>query len=218
MRADILPMSAWRLSLFAVLSAWLAGCTTVADTNPPRTATEELLISTAADRAAAALLIQVPRNMPVFIDGSTFDGTDSKYAIGALRASLLRQGVRLVDDKKDAKIVAQLRAGALSTNHKSMVIGVPSFSIPIPFTSTPLTIPEIAFYGDEAQKGIAKFAVALYDAKTGKLIDEPDPQFGFAHSDKQTVAIFISWRSDDIFPEEGDIMNNEGQDIKIQDR
>src|SRR5882757_9584189 len=70
----------------------LSACTTTLTSNPARTATEELLISTAAERAASHIVLQIPPETVVFIDNSNFEGTDSKYAIAAIRNSFLRQG------------------------------------------------------------------------------------------------------------------------------
>ena len=50
------------------VSLFLAGCTTQRATSPQRTATEELLISTAADRAAEKLADGIPTNIKVYLD------------------------------------------------------------------------------------------------------------------------------------------------------
>jgi hypothetical protein len=191
-------------TVLIIICLGLAACTTPATSNPSRTATEEMLISTAADRAAAKLSLTVPQNTPVFIDASNFEGTDSKYAIGAIRSSLLRQGARLVGDKKDADMIIEIRAGALSTDRKETLVGIPSFNVPIPLTSSPLTFPEIAIYKEDDQIGVAKFASASYDAKSGAYAGSQDPQYGFAHNKMQTVMIFFSWGSNDSLPPEAD--------------
>lgn len=49
------------------------GCTTVVQTNPQRTAMEEMLLSTAAaDRAAEKLTPQIPENAQLFVDNTNF--------------------------------------------------------------------------------------------------------------------------------------------------
>ncbi|MDR3425359.1 MAG: hypothetical protein P4M13_09880 [Alphaproteobacteria bacterium] len=184
----------------AVLLLTLGGCTTAVESNPPRTATEELLISTAAERAADSLVLKIPPNTPVFVDGSHFEGTDSKYAMGAIRTGLLKQQLRLVDDRKKARVVIEARSGALSTDRKTFLIGVPEFTIPIPFSTTPFTFPQIALYGSEEQKGVAKFALTAYDAQQGNLVEALDPRYGFSHNTKKTVLIFYSWTDMDALP------------------
>ncbi|MEI9984530.1 MAG: hypothetical protein WDN69_15800 [Aliidongia sp.] len=100
--------------LAAGLAGPLAACTTTVDTAPPRSASEELLISKAAEQAADALKLEIPAGTKLFVDATNFDGTDSKYAIGTIRDRLARQGAVLVDKKPDAQTVVELRSGALS--------------------------------------------------------------------------------------------------------
>jgi hypothetical protein len=180
----------------------LVGCTTAKESEPARTATEQMLISSAADRAADKLAMAIPPRTAVFIDATNFEGTDSKYALGAIRAHLVKQGAKLVDDKKQAKTVVELRSGALSIDKSETFVGIPSYSIPIPLSSGSLTTPEIALYKDAVQKGVAKFAAIAYDAKQGGNVTIQDPQYGFAHKAQKTVLIFVSWTDDDALPDE----------------
>lgn len=192
----------WQLGGLFVIFA-VAACTTQTVSNPPRTATEQLLISTAADRAAAQLALPVAKGTVVFIDASNFDGTDNKYAISAIREVLLQRGAFLIDDKKMAAVIIELRSGALSTDNDQFLIGVPQFNLPVPFASSPIAFPEIALYGSADQKGVAKFAVFGYDAKTGALVSPPQgPQYGFSHNIKKTLLIFFSWTDNDTLPDD----------------
>ena len=180
--------------------------------NPVRTATEEMLISTAADRAAEKLAPQIPSNKTVFVDNTNFEGTDSKYAIASIRSHFIQRGIHLVDDKKTADIVLETRAGALSTDRKSFMIGIPQFNLPIPLASAPLTFPEIALYGKDEQKGVAKLAYVAYDAKKSALVAIEEPKYGFSHNTKKTVLVLISWTDSDYIPENAEkekVMRND---------
>ena len=75
-----------------LLLAALAACSTEVQTNPARAASEELLISSATDRAASRLAMAMPANTKAFLDSSYVDGTDSKYAIASIRSHLLQHG------------------------------------------------------------------------------------------------------------------------------
>jgi hypothetical protein len=184
------------------LATLAAACTTSVDTNPPRAATEQLLIATAADRAAARLPFAALKGSKVFVDTADFEGYDSKYAVGAIKNALLVQGARLAASRDDADAVVEIRAGALSTNRKQTLVGIPSFNIPIPLASG-FPFPEIAFYKEQTQEGVARFSVTSYDTKTGALIDSSQPRFGFSHKTKRTVFVFLSWTTNDILPETG---------------
>src|SRR5262249_28515056 len=101
-------------TIAALLLALLAGCTITRDTLPQRSATEQLMISAAADRAAAQLAVKLKPKSKVFLDASNFEGYDSKYAIGAITEQVLEHGGRLMPERKDADVVVAIRSGALS--------------------------------------------------------------------------------------------------------
>jgi hypothetical protein len=179
----------------------LGGCSTERKTDPPRTATEQLLISAAADRAAERVKLDVPKGAKLFVDSSNFDGTDAKYAIAALREQLLRDGGRLVSSRTDADYVVEIRSGALSIDENSVLVGIPQMDIPIPLAGSSFSFPEIALFKKEERKGVAKFAAAGYGAEDGMLADASAPQYGFSHETEWIVLLFISWRTSDLLPE-----------------
>jgi hypothetical protein len=174
----------------------LCGCTTDRQTDPQRTATEQLLISAAADRAAEQLSLDLGPNKKAFLDTSNFEGQDGKYAIATIRSSLLKQGTKFVGDKKQADTIVEIRAGALSIDKHETLVGIPSYNLPIPLAG-PLATPEIAIYKSEDQEGIAKFAATAYDAKDGHYIGESAPPLGHSHLQKQ-VLLVVSWTHDDV--------------------
>lgn len=189
-----------RLSFAALVlvAPLITGCTTMRQTDPQRTATEQLLISTAADRAAEQLNFAIPKSDKVFVDASNFEGYDSKYAISAIRDHILRQGYQLMADKNAADAVIEIRSGALSTDDKKILVGIPSFDLPVPLAGSTFTFPEIALYKREEIKGVAKFAATAYGAKDGRLLDSISPQFGGSQQRKTLILFLISWSSDDL--------------------
>ena len=110
--------------------AFLAGCTTSRSTAPLRTASEQLLLSAAADRAAAQLSLGIPKGTRIFVDTRYFQGYDDGYAIAAIRTQMLKNGLMLVDDRLQAEAVVQVSSGALSTDQKSLLIGLPQLTVP----------------------------------------------------------------------------------------
>ncbi len=192
------------IAILAFLIVTLSNCTTQVQSNPPRTATEELLISAAADRAAAKLALDIPCDTKVFVDSGNFEGTDGKYAVASIRSHLLEIGAGLVDDRKHAEVIAEIRSGALSIDRKTFIIGTPQFNIPIPLTTIPFPFPEISLYHMEEQKGVAKFALTGYDAEDGTLITAQKPQYGFSHNTKKTIFFVISWTEGDYLPKDAE--------------
>ena len=178
----------------------LCACTTARSSQPLRTAGEQLLISAAADRAAAQLSLNIPKGTKVFIDDHYFHGYDDGYAVAAIRTQMLKGGLDVVDDKKQADAIIQVAAGALSTDQKSLLIGVPQLTVPYYPAGNSVTVPEIALFKQAEEKGVAKFVATGYDAKTGKLIATTDPCYGFAHNTNHTVLLFFSWATGDVIP------------------
>lgn len=191
-----------RAGLVLLLAAGLgvAGCTTERSSVPLRTATEQLLISTAADRAAGELSLTIPRNTRIFIDRQYFQGYDDGYALNALRTQFLRQGLNIVDDRKDAEAIVTVASGALSMDEKALLIGIPALQLPFFPIGTSVSVPEIALFKTAQDKGVAKFVATGYDAKTGKLIATTDPQYGISHQTNHTVLLFFSWQTGDLIP------------------
>jgi hypothetical protein len=180
------------LALLVVLS----GCTTERESNPPRTATEQLLISTAADRAAASIALDLEPDRKCFLDATNFEGIDGKYAVAAIRSSLLKKGTRFVADQKEADTIVEIRSGALSVDKRATLVGIPSVDLPIPLAGD-LGTPEIALYKSEEQEGVAKFAATAYDAKDGRFLDESRPRLGRSKIKRQVVLV-VSWIEDDV--------------------
>lgn len=184
------------ITLFLTLS----GCVTERQTDTARTATEELLISSAADRAAEEISQKMPSGSKVFLEAGNFDALDGKYAVGTIRDTLLRHGNPLVDKKDGADIVVEIRSGALAIDNHETLVGIPSYNVPIPLAGA-LSLPKIALYDVVTQEGVAKFAATGTDAKTGALVVASLPQYGFAHKAKHTVMLFFSWATDDLIPQ-----------------
>lgn len=176
----------------------LAACTTERQTTTSRTATEQLLISAAADRAAAEVVREVPAGKRAFVDAGNFEATDGKYAIAAIRAAVLARGATLAAARADADVVVEVRAGALGIDNSDTIVGIPEYKVPVPLAGSDITTPKIALFEKVRQLGVAKFAAAIYDARTGAAIGSGEPRFGFARKNEYTLAVAITWKNNDI--------------------
>jgi hypothetical protein len=172
------------------------GCASFRMTEPPRTATEQLLLSTVADRALASADLTIFANQRVFLDATYFDSYDSKYAIGEIRDALSRAGALLESSPANSDIIIEARAGALSTDSSYTLIGVPSTGLPIPLTGT-ISTPEIAFYKSQNQLSYAKIALLAYANQSRAHIYSSGPLVGKSYSDYHKI-LFINWFSTDI--------------------
>jgi len=200
-----------RRTIFNLLALSLAivglgACTTLRETSPQRTATEELLISTAVDRAIAQVDLKLPPGTRVFVNDDQLAGSDGKYAAGQLKDRLLRDGARLVDDRDKADAVVEVRAGALSIDDKQTLIGIDSFDAPVPFAGQAVKIPQIALYSDKVRQGVAKIAAFGYSTSDGRLIGITGPQFGYSHQYERTVLFFFTWHATDLPEEQSNLL------------
>jgi hypothetical protein len=87
--------------------------------------------------------------------------------IGAVRDSLLKQGIHLVTDRAAADTIVEIRVGALSIDETRKLLGIPSTPLPIPLAGQ-LTLPEVALFKKHQWQGVAKLAATAYDAKSGR--------------------------------------------------
>ena len=187
-----------RIAAIAATVLLMAGCTTTRNTSPAQSAKAELLLATAADRAAAALAAQVPPHLAGWIDPSGLavrDDRNDAYALATIEDALLRHGLRLVATRAEADAVILPRAGMLSSYEKGVLFGIPSLPVPL---APGLVSPSLSLYSQNLAKGAAKFAASVYDAKTGKLIVSTDPAYGFSKEDDGVVLFLFNWDHNDM--------------------
>jgi hypothetical protein len=198
-----------RWALLVVAAIFAASCTTQRVTEPPQTATEQLVVSAAVDHAVDNLRPAIAPGAKIFVDDRFVDMRDDaaivpKYAIGAVRELILRAGGRLVDDRKRADLVAELRTGAQSIDRRTFLVGIPAIPIPVPTTGI-LTTPELPLYRRDLQRGISTLALTIYGAKSGMLAAATGPVYGSSHYVRGAFLLLFSWDQDDVMP--ADIAN-----------
>lgn len=177
--------------------ALLGGCTNLHTTSPPRSAQEELLISTAADRAAERLAAQLPSNISAFIDSSHFSVEDAPYAVAEIDDQLMRKGIHITDDRAHASTVIELRAGALSTEEQTTLVGLPPLTLPFFPVGNFVSIPGFELFRRQESAGVAKFAATVYDPKTGRLITSTSPQYGVVRESDYVLLFVFTWTDRD---------------------
>jgi len=184
--------------LAAALLLVLAGCTSRRETDPGRSASEMLLFSTAADRAADKLTFNLQPGTKVFVDAAYVEGTDSKYVVSSIRDRVMRKGGDIVDDKGKAELVIEPRIGALSVDRDRTLFGTPA--IPVPLVG--VEVPEIALFKRSYHQGVAKISATTYDPKTGLMVQSLEPVYAFSNRKDWVFLILFSWSTTDLMPEE----------------
>lgn len=154
----------------AALCLLLTGCTSVRETQPPHTATEQLLVSHATEIAADGLAAVLPIGRKAFVDNTYMKGDGADYAISAIRAACLRHGLLLAPDKATSDLVVEVRMGADSVDSRDTVLGIPSVNLVIPGTLTAVPVPELSVYSHHQRKGATELSAFAYDTRTGRAL------------------------------------------------
>ena len=197
-------------TLTLVLVLTLSGCGTLWQTSlPTQTALDQMLVSTAADRAANLLVMnsqgEAIANLggslgKTFIDTKNFNTSEVKnqqYALHAIRRNFIDAGVVLVDDPKEVDTIAEVGTGALSIDKTTSLVGMPAITVPIPLAGN-VSIPEISLYKKETNRGLAKFAISLRDTHTGKTRGKSFVSVGTAKVDSWVVLLFFKFIANDM--------------------
>jgi hypothetical protein len=172
------------LLVLMLLGPMLGGCATVRVSDPPRTATEQFLISQAATAAVQQLATSALFDREVWIDTTYFDSLDAPFVLGELRAHLLTGGTRLVESRHEAQVIVEVRTGGVGIDRYDYLFGLPSLLIPASMTvgdptgSGSLVTPELAIVKNLRQKGFASVALVAYWADNGELLAATGPFIG----------------------------------------
>jgi hypothetical protein len=147
----------------------LTGCGPVRETLPDRSAMEQLLISTAADRAVAGVPGAPLKGKAVFVDAANLECLDKPYVVQRVRQAVLEAGGRLAQDREEAQLALEVASGALSIDKRNYLLGIPEIAIPMPFAGGAITLPEIALFKLTSYRAKAKLLFNAVDTKTNAM-------------------------------------------------
>jgi len=177
----------------------LAGCSTRTISTTPRTAIEQMLLSTAVDTALEKFELPQVSGRNVYVDLTNLTGDDAQYMKVAVRARFAEIGATLTDTPDQAEFIAEIASGCLGTEYKSFIIGIPS--IPIP--GSPAPMPELSLFRKVEQTGIMKFLIFVHTEGRFVALDQyyaradRDESFLLWHRSQQKDDIRESWEKAD---------------------
>lgn len=187
------------------LTLLMGACASTSETNPGRTATEQLLVARAADRAVEGLILPIPVGSRVFVDDAYFRAEAAAYAVSAIRNALSDAGYALVPTRGEADAVFELRAGALSLEQMRRVVGLPDMRVPINDTFNVVSIPELSVYSRRDRVGVAEFSGFLYEPETGAPLGAVLPMTGEFRIRSHKLLMIIAWGQQRVDPGERDL-------------
>jgi hypothetical protein len=188
------------IALLLLLLCCGPGCATIRVTDPPRTATEQFLMSQAISSALEQLNLAGLRDRKVWLETGYFTGAEQvivngeirqrlfttpeqAFAAAELRERLLVAGARLVQDKKEAEIIVEMRSGGIGIDRLENLIGLPALALGSSLTGTsaaniPFSTPELSIYKNTRQRGFASISIVAFRATTGELLTSSGPYIG----------------------------------------
>ena len=166
----------------------VVGCTAVRETQPERTATEQLIMSSAVVDAARQIQADAVAGKTVMVDVTYLKTVDVEFTQGELRDRLLQLGAQLVTDRVQAEVIVEARSGGLGIDESKTNIGIPSIPIPVPSVGTFQT-PSAYIYKYERQEGKSAIAITGYESTTGKLLFSVRSLGKALHSDLKLLGI-----------------------------
>lgn len=204
------------------LIAQTTGCIgSIRETTTPRTASEQLLISTAAERAISGFenVEQELKGRRVAIDDTKFESVDKPYALSALRHYVSEHGGHIVPlapvktkdaAGKDVEVgpdrILEIRNGALGINDTSWGIGVPAFPLAVPSMPVTSMTPPLYLFFRGKQEGWAKFQFWILDPKQDAYVARSKDLWGKSYYSKWYILGCGPFDfSNDIYPEDDQV-------------
>ena len=167
----------WILVLFT-----LSGCTSRMISHTSRTAIEQLLLSTAVDKALSKLQLIDFANNKIYLDFSNLQAYDSEYIKSAIRAKVAESCTAILEKPEDADLVFEISSGGFGNEYKDTLFGIPALPVP----GSPMSLPELALWKTVEQDGIIKLLITVYQDK--KVISS-NHYYGKAERDER----FLLW-------------------------
>ena len=195
-RYPIRPIVLWSGLLLVVL----AGCGTTRMSDSKRTATEQLLVSQAIDKAVMKIDVRPLAGRKVFLETAFMDDVeDGKYLESALRHQLMATGCLLAKDREAADVVVEARAGAVGTDRSSVLLGIPATSVTLKGNET--STPELVLAKRSEQRGVAKLSVYAYERESGQPIWQSGEEHVASHARDRWLFGAGPWQDGEIHDE-----------------
>jgi hypothetical protein len=168
-RSAPMPPRAAVAAIVVLALAASGGCGVTRTSDSKRTATEQLMTSSAIERAVARIDSRPLAGRRVFLDASFMDDVgDGKYLVSTLRHQLLASGCLLADKAENADVIVEARAGAIGTDRSDLVLGMPGTTVSI--KGNEFTTPDVAIAKRSEQRGVAKVSLHAYERESGRAV------------------------------------------------
>ena len=154
----------------SIVLGLVAGCGTTKFSDTSRTATEQLLITSAMEELVDEYDYSRLSGLKVFVKTAN-SATDGDYLKSLIRQQLAANGAFIKDTEDNADYIVEIAPGTVGTNHYELMYGIPETTIPAIGSLTSATsIPEFALIKRTDQKAQVKLVMWAYNKNTGSII------------------------------------------------
>ena len=177
-----------KIWLITIIVFVFCACTTWRTSDTPRTALEQLLLSSAADKAISDMNLEPLAGRSVYLDSTNLKAYDQEYVISTIREKLNAAGVRIKDTKDSAEVIVEARVGGLANDKSEIILGIPSIDVPVPSAGT-VSTPELALFKVSTQRGRAKIALFAYQNNDGSHLFSSGTKYGDTFYKRYTILV-----------------------------
>ena len=108
---------------------------------------------------------------------------DFAFLVGELRARMLKEGVRVTDERAKATVIVECRTGGVGIDRYEFLLGIPAIALSSgaggpSVGGVPLITPEIAILKSSRQLAFSSVAIVAYRNQTGELVSQSGPFVG----------------------------------------
>jgi len=193
---SMMRKGAW-IAVLGLMTASM-GCSYWDKISTPRTAMEQLLISTAADRALATINLPI-EGKDIFLDTQYLETVDKPYVVALLRERL-GEKARLAASADKAQLILEVRSGSLAIDKSEFLLGFPAIPLPVPGLASIPQTPEITIYKSSNHRSRAKFALCATDTATSRQLAQTGILYAEARYTARVV-LFIPFDKSDFLKE-----------------
>ncbi|MFC1706191.1 DUF6655 family protein [Planctomycetota bacterium] len=167
--------------LCLLLSVIASGCIgDVRKTTTDRTATEQLLISTAAERAVARIDAEKLKGRTVYVDVDRLECIDRGYVVSAFCEIMGLAGAHVLRNPDKADVIVEARSGVLNAYKGTWNLWFPVVII-LNAAGEPEESPKVLEIGYGLREGWARIQAFAYERETGKFLFGWGDGWGYAH-------------------------------------
>jgi hypothetical protein len=191
------PAASRLLVLSAALCALLhvaSGCAFSSRVQTPRSSWEQILATTAIDRALNQMEWPEVDGKSVFVEvGPPGDVLDDLYLQRSIEVALADRGAQIARNLEGAEYVLNCLVGAIGLDISGRFLGVMGSQGGF----IPIKIPELAIYKNTLRRGFAKTEIYLVDLEANKVVHHSGPVEGAAYRRSKTYFFVFETRDSD---------------------